>query len=71
MVELKYIDSYQVERTKQYDNWDAFLLAFSGCVTVPDHLKVVSLTLKGKEIPYQGLIGDLYRQMVNLDVSEY
>ena len=61
MIELKYLDSYQVERTVQYDNPDAFLLAFSGCVTVPDNLKVVSISQDGKELPYQGLIGDLYR----------
>lgn len=71
MVELTYIDSYKVERKVQYPNWDAFLLSFSGCVTVPDNLKVVALTYDGQKLPYQGLIGDLYRAMVNFDISPY
>lgn len=71
MVTLTYLDSYKVERTVTYPDFDSFLLAFSGCVTVPDHLPVLSLTYKGHSLPYQGLIGDLYRQMVNLDLSPY
>ena len=71
MIELKYLDSYKVERTLSYDNFDAFLLALSGCLTIPDNLPVTSLTYKGQELPYKGNIGDLYRSMSNFDLSPY
>ena len=60
MFELSYKDSYHVERTLKYGDYDALMLALSGCVTLPDTLYVTSLTFKGKEV-YQGLFGDLYR----------
>lgn len=44
MFELTYKDSYQVERTLKYEDYDALMLAFSGCVTLPDTLYVTSLT---------------------------
>ena len=69
MIELTYIDSYQVERKVSYPNPDAFLLAFAGCVTVPDNLKVVSVTYNGKVLPYQGIIGDLYRWASQFDFA--
>lgn len=71
MVELTYLDSYKVKRTLTYEDFDEFLLAFSGCVTVPDSLKVLSVTYKGHHLPFTGLIGDLYRQMYQLDLSPY
>ena len=37
MVTLTYIDAYQVERTTTYPNLAACILAFSGCVTLPDN----------------------------------
>ena len=52
-------------------DFDEFLLAFSGCVTVPDSLKVLSVTYKGHQLPFAGLIGDLYRQMYQLDLTPY
>ena len=36
MVTLTYIDAYQVERTTTYPDLAACILAFSGCVTLPD-----------------------------------
>ncbi|MBZ2140658.1 DUF4649 family protein [Streptococcus gordonii] len=46
-------------------------LAFSGCVTIPDDLTVLSLTYKGIEVPYEGKIGNLYRTMLQFDLSAY
>lgn len=60
MFELTYKDSYHVERTLKYEDYEALMLALSGCVTLPDTLYVTSLTFKGQEV-YQGLVGDLYR----------
>ena len=54
MFELTYKDSYQVERTLKYEDYEALMLA------LPDTLYVTSLTFKGQEV-YQGLVGDLYR----------
>ncbi|MGT2846522.1 DUF4649 family protein [Streptococcus massiliensis] len=71
MIKLKYLDSYKIERSLAFDNFDEFLLALSGCLTIPDNLKVVSLTYNGKEIPYDGVIGDLYRGMSGLDLAPY
>ena len=45
--------------------------AFSGCVTIPDDLTVLSLTYKDKELPYEGKIGNLYRTMLQFDLSAY
>ena len=56
MVELTYLDSYKVKRTLTYEDFDEFLLAFSGCVTVPDSLKVLSITYNGHQLPFTGLI---------------
>ena len=66
MIELKYLDSYKVERIVRYLDFDEFMLAFSGCVTIPDNL-----TYKGKELPYEGKIGNLYRTMSQFDLSSY
>ena len=60
MFELTYKDSYHVERTLMYEDYEALMLALSGCVTLPDTLYVTSLTFEGQEV-YQGLVGDLYR----------
>lgn len=61
MIELRYMDSYRQERVLTYDNVDALLLALSGCMTVPDHLKVTALLRDGEDLGYNGLMGDLYR----------
>ena len=54
MVTLTYIDAYQVERTTTYPNLAACILAFSGCVTLPDSYSIVSIKYKGKKLPIQG-----------------
>ena len=66
MFELTYKDSYHVERTLKYEDYEALMLALSGCVTLPDTLYVTSLTFKGQEV-YQGLVGDLYRFLSHAD----
>lgn len=71
MIELKYLDSYKVERTVNYEDIEEFLLAFSGCVTLADSFPVISLTYQNQPLPYQGTIGNLYRFMVNFDFSAY
>lgn len=60
MFELTYKDSYHVERTLKYEDYEALMLALSGCVTLPDTLYVTSLTFNSQKI-YQGLVGDFYR----------
>ena len=60
MFELTYKDSYHVERTLKYEDYEALMLALSGCATLPDTFYVTSLTFEGQEV-YQGLVGDLYR----------
>lgn len=67
MIELRYQDSYQQIRSQTFDNFEALLLAFSGCVTIPDHLKVVSLTQDNEDLGYQGSIGDLYRYLQTIN----
>ena len=68
MFELTYKDSYHVERTLKYEDYEALMLALSGCVTLPDTLYVTSLTFKGQEV-YQGLVGDLYHFLSQNDIS--
>jgi len=60
MFRLTYKDSYQVERTLEYKDYEELMLSLSGCVTLPDTFLVTSLTFDDKVI-YQGLVGDLYR----------
>lgn len=60
MYRLTYQDSYQVERTLEFENYEELMLSLSGCVTLPDTFLVTSLTFDDKVI-YQGLVGDLYR----------
>ena len=60
MYQLTYQDSYQVERTLEFENYEELMLSLSGCVTLPDTFLVTSLTFDDKVI-YQGLIGDLCR----------
>ena len=57
---LTYQDSYQVERTLEFENYEELMLSLSGCVTLPDTFLVTSLTFDDKVI-YQGLVGELYR----------
>lgn len=66
MIELQYVDAYKQVRTYTYDDLNAILLAFSGCITVPDYYKVTSLTQDGKDLGYEGTIGDLYTFLTNL-----
>ena len=54
MVTLTYIDAYQVERTTTYPDLAACILAFSGCVTLPDSYSIVSIEYKGEKLPYKG-----------------
>ena len=69
MFKLTYKDSYHVERTLKYEDYDALMLALSGCVTLPDTLLISSLTLNDKVI-YQGLVGDLYRFLSQAHFSD-
>ena len=60
MYRLTYQDSYQIERTLEFESYEELMLSLSGCVTLPDTFLVTSLTFDDKVI-YQGLVGDLYR----------
>ena len=69
MYSLTYKDSYQVERTLEFADYEELMLALSGCVTLPDTLLISSLTLNDKVI-YQGLVGDLYRFLSQTNFSD-
>ena len=70
MVTLTYIDAYQVERTTTYPNLAACILAFSGCVTLPDNHKIVSITYKGDSLPYTGRVDGLYAFLKKIEQAE-
>ena len=69
MYQLTYQDSYQVERTLEFENYEELMLSLSGCVTLPDTFLVTSLTFNDKVI-YQGLVGDLYRFLSQVHFSD-
>ncbi|WP_042898814.1 DUF4649 family protein [Streptococcus oralis] len=69
MYRLTYQDSYQVERTLEFSDYEELMLSLSGCVTLPDTLLISSLTLNDKVI-YQGLVGDLYRFLSQTNFSD-
>ena len=69
MYRLTYKDSYQVERTLEFADYEELMLALSGYVTIPDTFLVTSLTLDDKVI-YQGLVGDLYRFLSQTNFSD-
>ena len=66
---LTYKDSYQVERTLEFADFEELMLSLSGCVTLSDTLLISSLTLNDKVI-YQGLVGDLYRFLSQTNFSD-
>ena len=68
MYRLTYQDSYQVERTFEFESYEELMLSLSGCVTLPDTLLISSLTLNDNVI-YQGLVGDLYRFLSQTNFS--
>ena len=69
MYQLTYQDSYQVERTLEFENYEELMLSLSGCVTLPDTFLVTSLTFDDKVI-YQGLVGNLYRFLSQAHFSD-
>ena len=69
MFHLTYKDSYQVERTLEFADYEELMLTLSGCVTIPDTFLVTSLTLNDKVI-YQGLVGNLYRFLSQTNFSD-
>ena len=69
MFHLTYKDSYQVERTLEFADYEELMLSLSGCVPLPDTLLISSLTLNDKVI-YQGLVGDLYRFLSQTNFSD-
>ena len=69
MFRLAYVDAYQVDRVLEYEDYEALMLSLSGCVTLPDTTVITSLTYNGKEI-YQGLLGNLYRFLSQIDISK-
>jgi len=70
MIELKYLDSYKAERIVRYLDFDEFMLAFSGCVTLPDSYSIVSIEYKGKKLPYTGRVDGLYAFLKKVEQAE-
>lgn len=60
MYTITYKDDYGTNRHQDFDTYDELMIAFSSCVTLPDHLAVISLTLDGRDLGYHGLVGDFY-----------
>ncbi|MGT2711301.1 DUF4649 family protein [Streptococcus oriscaviae] len=60
MLRLTYQDAYKQTKSQEFEDLDAILLAFSSCITLPDYLKVLSLTEDEKDLGYTGSIGELY-----------
>ncbi|WP_057490339.1 DUF4649 family protein [Streptococcus orisasini] len=71
MIVLTYLDAYQTKRESHFNNLEEFLLSLSGCVTLPDSYRVVSLTYKGQDVGYKGLVGDLYRTVSQMDWRQF
>lgn len=69
MYRLTYQDNYHVERTLEYKDYEELMLSLSGCVTLPDTLLIITLTLNDKVI-YKGLVGDLYRFLSQAHFSD-
>ena len=69
MYRLTYKDSYQVERTLEFADYEELMLALSGCVTIPDTFLITSLTLNDKVI-YRRLVGNLYRFLYHYDFTK-
>lgn len=67
MIEIHYLDAYKQERIQTFENKDETILAFSGCLTLPDYYPVTSITQDGQALDYKGTIGDLYRYLQTLD----
>ena len=70
MVTLTYIDAYQVKRTTTYTDLAACILAFSGCVTLPDSYSIVSIEYKGEKLPYTGRDDGLYAFLKKVEQAE-
>ncbi|MCS4487446.1 DUF4649 family protein [Streptococcus sciuri] len=71
MITLCYSDAYQIERKQVYDTPDAFMLALSGCVTLPDSTPILSVTYKEEDLGYKGIFGDLYKTFSSFDWSVF
>ena len=70
MFELTYTDSYHQVRSQTYENLNEIMLAFSGCLTLPDYLKVTSLKRDGVDLNYTDTIGNLYFFLGKLNQAE-
>ena len=46
MYELHYTDSYKIDRSLTFEQYSDLTRQFSGCLAIPDYLKVTSFTLK-------------------------
>ncbi|BBA92456.1 MULTISPECIES: DUF4649 family protein [Streptococcus] len=67
MIEVHYRDAYKKERSQTFENKEAAVLAFSGCLTLPDYYPISSIIKDGKELDFKGTIGDLYLYLQTLD----
>ncbi|MDU5578701.1 MAG: DUF4649 family protein [Streptococcus parasanguinis] len=46
------------------------MLAFSGCVTLPDSYSIVSIEYKGEKLPYTGRVDGLYAYLKKVEQAE-
>ena len=65
MIEIHYLDAYKQERIQTFENKDAAILAFSGCLTLPDYYPVTSITQDGQALDYGSLSTVVGRRKAN------
>ncbi|MFC3932037.1 DUF4649 family protein [Streptococcus dentapri] len=69
MIEMTYKDAYNIERKQIFENPNDFIQLLTGCLTIPDYYPITSLTYKGKELGFQGSIGDLFKNYLDFEWS--
>lgn len=61
MIEIIYMNESKQEKLLTFPDFSELERAQHSCdISTPDYLKIVSLTINGQKIDYQGNYGDLY-----------
>lgn len=61
MFEITYLEDYGKKVTRQYESEDIFIQAMNEMwPPFQDHFKVISFTKEGKDLGFNGQMGDLY-----------
>lgn len=72
MLEITYLNNSNQEKTVSFASYAEFERSQQAClIGVADYYKVVKLTYKGQELPYQGTYGDVFFYLMKQDLSQY